>query len=159
MTAVRPIVASRLVPRAGITRSSTVRPLPQESAGPRLSLVRVARHRQDIGWRAVVLLCIVGTFAALVASVAIQGQRIALQEDADRIAAHMVEEQDRNRDLRIEVVQAESPQHVLEAARASGLVEPGPIAVVPAAIPGPVDPQGGTAPASASPGPKQAAAG
>lgn len=78
------------------------------------------------------VLCIVGTFAALVASVAIQSQRIALQDDADRVAARTAEAHDRNRELRIEVIQAEAPEHVLDVARAAGLVEPGPIAVVPA---------------------------
>jgi len=112
---------------------STARPLPQESAGPRLRLVRRGRtRRSDIGWRATVVVCIVGSFAALVASVAIQGQRIAVQEEADRVSAATAEAYDRNRDLRIEVVQAESPEHVLEVARAAGLVEPGPIGVVPA---------------------------
>lgn len=116
------------------TARSSARPLSQESAGPRLRPVaRGARH--EIGWRATVVLCVVGTFAALVASVAIQGQRIALQEEADRVAARTVDALDRNRDLRIDVIEAESPAHVLEVARSSGLVEPGPIAVVPAALP------------------------
>lgn len=127
MTAARPSRAA-----------STARPLPQESAGPRLRLVRRGRpRRRDIGWQATVALCIIGTFAALVGSVAIQGQRIAVQEEADRIAVRTAEAQDRNRDLRIQVIQAESPEHVLEVARSAGLVEPGPIGVIPAVtVPG-----------------------
>ena len=111
----------------------SARPLPQESAGPRLRLIRREGRRRDIGWRATVVLCIVGSFAALVASVAIQSQRIALQEEADVIASRTAAAHDRNRELRIAVVQAESPEHVLQVARDAGLVEPGPIAVVPAA--------------------------
>ena len=53
-----------------------------------------------------------GSFAALVASVAIQSQRIALQEEADRLVEQTAEARDHNRDLRISVIQAESPEHV-----------------------------------------------
>ncbi|UDY35971.1 hypothetical protein [Dermatobacter hominis] len=137
MTAVRsPRARDASVHAPGRARTrSTARPLPQESAGPRLRLIRRDgdRRRRDIGWRATVALCVVGSFAALVASVAIQSQRIALQEEADRVSARTAVAEDRNRELRIAVVQAESPEHVLEVARDAGLVEPGPIAVVPAA--------------------------
>lgn len=111
---------------------TTARPLPQESVGPRLRVLSGDRSgRSDIGWRAIVTICIVGTFAALVMSVAIQSQRIALQEEADKVAAATARAHDHNRDLRIEVIQAESPEHVLEGAGTAGLVEPGPIAVIP----------------------------
>lgn len=111
----------------------SVRPLPPESAGPRLRLIaRGTGRSREIGWRATVVFCVLGSFAALVASVAIQSQRIALQEEADRLVEQTAEARDHNRDLRIAVIQAESPEHVLEVARAQGLVEPGPIAVVPA---------------------------
>ncbi len=155
MTAVRSH-RSRDATAAGTSRQrsgSTARPLPQESAGPRLRIVGRRRGR-DIGWQATVVLCIVGSFAALVASVAIQSQRIALQDDADRVAARTAEAHDRNRELRIEVIQAEAPEHVLEVARAEGLVEPGPIAVVPAVTVPPTAPDGGgptTEPSSTEP--------
>lgn len=111
----------------------SARPLPQESAGPRLRhIARSTGRSREIGWRATVVFCVLGSFAALVASVAIQSQRIALQEEADRLVERTAEARDHNRDLRIAVIQAESPEHVLEVARAQGLVEPGPIAVVPA---------------------------
>jgi len=110
-----------------------------------------------MGWRATVVLCIIGTFAALVASVAIQGQRIALQEHADRIAARTAAAEDANRDLRIEVVGAESPEHVLDVARSAGLVEPGPIAVVPAAVPAAVSTVPAPDPAVPASGEHQAA--
>ncbi len=138
MTAVRSARArqsgSTAPPRA---RSRTsARPLPQESVGPRLRVLSGRRSgRRDIGWRAIVVICIVGTFAALVGSVAIQSQRIALQEEADKIAAATARAHDRNRDLRIEVIQAESPQNVLDGASTAGLVEPGPVAVVPSVTP------------------------
>ena len=111
----------------------SARPLPQESAGPRLRLIaRSTGRSREIGWRATVVFCVLGSFGALVGSVAIQSQRIALQEEADRLVERTAEARDHNRDLRIAVIQAESPEHVLEVARAQGLVEPGPIAVVPA---------------------------
>jgi hypothetical protein len=147
VTAVRSPRARDASPASGRARTSTARPLPQESAGPRLRLIRRdgTRRRRDIGWRATVALCIVGSFAALVASVAIQSQRIALQEAADSVATRTATAEDRNRELRIAVVQAESPEHVLEVARDAGLVEPGPIAVVPAATVPTTAPAGPTA--------------
>lgn len=97
----------------------------------RLWLVRPSAPR-ELGWRATVAVCVIGSFAALVASVAVQGQRISLQEEADRIAARTAVAKDRNRQLRIEIIQAESPGHVLDVARKAGMVDPGPIALIPA---------------------------
>ena len=132
MTAVR---APRTAPaRDGAPRRAprrvapTARPLPQESAGPRL---RVAL-RPETAWRTVLAVCVVAFFATLVLSVAIQGERITTQEQADRIEARMAAAQDRHRNLRVAVAQAESPSRILEAARGLGMVEPGPIAAVPA---------------------------
>jgi hypothetical protein len=164
VTAVRARSTSSHAPSRGRSRS-TARPTPGGAAGPRLRLVHPTGRRvgRDIGWRATVTLCVVGCFAALVASVAIQGQRIALQEEADRVAERTAAAEDRNRELRIAVVQAESPEHVLEVARAAGLVEPGPIAVVPAATvpttttptatepPGPIGDPGSGAPSTIQP--------
>lgn len=156
MTAVRSARArqsgSTAPPRA--RSRTTARPLPQESVGPRLRVLSGDRsgHR-DMGWRAIVTICIVGTFAALVVSVAIQSQRIALQEEADKVAAATARAHDRNRDLRIEVIQAESPAHVLEGAGTAGLVEPGPIAVIPSVTvaPEPTRPTPGSATKVAGP--------
>jgi hypothetical protein len=111
---------------------TTVRPLPQESAGPRLTLLRAAGAAPELGWRSLLMCCAIGFFATMVASVAIQGARIQTQEQADHIASRMQVEQDRHRDLRVAVAQAESPGHILDAARGLGMVEPGPIAAVPA---------------------------
>ena len=98
--------------------------------------------------------CAVGFFATLVVSVAIQGERIKTQERADLIAQRMEDAQVEHRDLRVQVAQAESPQEILEAARELGMVEPGPIAAVPAAeapLPTPVpDPVATTVPAPTS---------
>ena len=111
-------------------REPQARSLPQESTGPRL---RLAVDRRELGWRTVLVCCAVGFFATLVVSVAIQGERIKTQERADLIAHRMEEAQVEHRDLRVQAAQAESPQQILEAARELGMVEPGPIAAVPAA--------------------------
>lgn len=111
--------------------SAVARPVREHAA--RLRLVPPATRRSR-GWQATVLMCVVGFFAALVMSVAIQGQRIALQEQADRIAHRTAQARDRNRSLRIEVIQAESPEQVLGAARSAGLVDPGPVALIPAVV-------------------------
>jgi cell division protein FtsL len=79
-------------------------------------------------------------FAALVLAVAIQGERIRTQERYDAVRAELLRSDERNRDLRVAVAQAESPEVVLDAARDLGMVEPGPIVAVPAAPVGdPVD--------------------
>lgn len=98
----------------------------------RLRLVRPLPGR-ELGWTATIALCVIGLFGALVVSVAIQGQRIALQEEADRVTSRTAEARDRNRQLRIDLVQAESPERVLAGARSAGMVEPGPVAMIPAA--------------------------
>lgn len=125
----------------------SVRPLPQESAGPQL---RLATDQRELGWRTLLTCCAVVFFATLVASVAIQGERIRTQERADDVAARTEEAQVRNRSLRVEVAQAESPQRILEAARALGMAEPGPIAAVPAAETTPAPPTGSSPTTSTS---------
>jgi hypothetical protein len=134
MTAVRARSApARPAPaRAPRRVEPSVRSLPQESTGPRLRVAQ--RIAPELGWRTVLVCCAVGFFATLVASVAIQGERIQTQERADQIAARMEAAQERHRDLRVQVAEAESPGHVLDAARALGMVEPGPLAAVPAAV-------------------------
>lgn len=107
------------------TRSEGTRPAALRLVGPLTG--------RDLGWRTTVVVCVVGTLVALVVSVAIQGQRISLQEEADRIAVRTARAQDDNRALRIAVVEAESPGQVLDAAHRAGMIEPGPIAVIPAA--------------------------
>jgi hypothetical protein len=76
--------------------------------------------------------CGIAFFAALVVSVFIQGERIKTQERADKVAARTEQAQDRHRRLRVDVAEAESPVHILDAARGLGMVEPGPAAAVPA---------------------------
>jgi hypothetical protein len=130
----RPARPSRPAARDGAPRRAprrvapTARPLPQESAGPRL---RVA-VRPETAWRTLFVACVVAFFATLILSVAIQGERITAQDQADRIEARMAAAQERHRNLRVTVAQAESPSRILEAARGLGMVEPGPIAAVPA---------------------------
>lgn len=114
--------------------SRGVRERPARERSARLRLVLPAAPR-ELGWRATIAVCVVCSIGALGVSVAVQGQRISLQEDADRIASRTAVARDRNRQLRIEVIQAESPEHILDAARKAGMVEPGPIAVIPAAVP------------------------
>jgi cell division protein FtsL len=129
----RPAARDTAPRRAPRRVAPTARPLPQESAGPRL---RVA-VRPERAWRTMLVACGVLFFATLVLSVAIQGERIKAQEQADRIEARMAAATERHRDLRVAVAQAESPARILEAARSLGMVEPGPIAAVPAAVPTP----------------------
>lgn len=147
MTAVRTSSAASSPSRGGRSAGSAA---PRDRTR-RLHLVRSVTSR-ELGWRATIAVCVIGSFAALVVSVAIQAQRISLQEEADRIAAKTAVARDRSRQLRIEVIQAESPEQILGAARRAGMVDPGPIAMVPAATTGPAttDP---SAPSSVAPPP------
>jgi len=103
--------------------------LQQRLDGP--AQLRVAAG-PETGWRSIMVCCVVAFFLTLVLAVAIQGKLIRAQERSDRIASRTAVELEPQRDLRVSVAEAESPGRILEAARALGMVEPGPIAAVPA---------------------------
>jgi cell division protein FtsL len=75
-------------------------------------------------------------FLALLGTVGVQGERIRTQEAADALRRSLTEAEDHRRELQVAVAGAESPQQVLEVARAAGMVEPGPVVALPA---GPFD--------------------
>lgn len=87
------------------------------------------------GWLRTVVVAGGVVLLALTLAIAIQGERIRTQERYDTARAQLARAQERNRDLRVAVAQAESPEVVLESARAQGMIEPGPVVAVP---PGPL---------------------
>lgn len=74
--------------------------------------------------------------AALAVAVAIQGARISSQERYDALTERVERARETNRDLRVAVARAESPEVILDAARGLGMIEPGPVVPLPAGPPG-----------------------
>lgn len=83
-------------------------------------------------WARTVVFGAVVFFAALTVAVAIQGARISSQERYDHLTARVEGAREANRDLRVAVARAESPEVVLDAARQIGMIEPGPVVPLPA---------------------------
>ncbi len=135
--------------RSGAARPrSSARSLPQESTGPRLTVVAVPRT----GWRRVLAGAVALLLLVMAASLFVQGERISIQERSDLLATKIARADERGRELRVQVATAESPERILDQAAAMGMVEPGPAAAVPAADPS--APVGGSAPVPGeSPGP------
>lgn len=119
-TVVRPRHAER---DAAAKSRAAVRPLPQETAGPRL---RVFSTRRVTG-RAVLTVGFALFFLLLAGSVAIQAQRIEAQHRIDQLEERIVAAEERNRSLRADVAVAESPDTVMTSARELGMVDPGPV--------------------------------
>ena len=74
--------------------------------------------------------CVVGLFVALGLTVFVQGERIQAQRQADDLAASIERAQIQQRELRVDLAHAASPERVMSAARAAGMVDPGPVAAV-----------------------------
>lgn len=123
--------------RRGPARRSPARPLPQESAGPRLRVVPPPER----GWGPLVLFCVVAFLLTVAASVFVQGERIREQERSDQLNADIRRAEEQSRRLGVEVARAESPERILGEARSLGMVEPAPVAAVPAV---PLDAQADT---------------
>ncbi|MHB1140117.1 MAG: hypothetical protein ACYC2O_14260, partial [Microthrixaceae bacterium] len=114
------------------TRSrGVVRPLPQETAGPRLRVF----PRRVVSLRALVLVSGVLFFGVLFGAVAIQAQRIEGQRQIDRLDREISEQRDLNRSLRAAVAEQESPERIMAEARALDMVEPGPVVPLVAGVP------------------------
>lgn len=126
MTAVR----TRTRPASGPQRSRTaVRSLPQETIGPRLAV----HPRRLIGTRSAVLISVGVTFLIMAGLVAIQAQKIEAQHRIDQLDQRLVDAERRQRDLRVDLAIAESPERIMAEAAALGMVAPA--MVVPLAPP------------------------
>lgn len=102
---------------------AVARSLPQEETGPRLRL----HSRRRVSGRAVALWGAAFFFVVLAGSVAIQAQRIETQHRIDRVEAELQRADELNRRLRTDVAVAQSPERIIDAARALGMVDPGPV--------------------------------
>jgi len=96
--------------------------------------------------------CVVGLFAALGLTVYVQGERIQSQEQADMLASRIEQAQIQQRELRVDLAHAASPERVMEAARAAGMVDPGPVAAVASAPVVPSEPLSSVPPTPAGSG-------
>lgn len=134
MTAIRatPVRAPRAASRAvrPATRDASARRSSEDR--PTLRLVTPAAT----GWARTVAFGAVVFLAALAVAVAIQGARISSQERYDALTERVERARETNRDLRVAVARAESPEVILDAARGLGMIEPGPVVPLPAGPPG-----------------------
>lgn len=127
---------------------AAVRPLPQETTGPRLRV----HPRRRVSGRALLGVGAAMFFVLLAGSVTIQAQRIEAQHRIDRLDQRLIAADDQHRELRADVAIAESPQRIMGAAAELGMVEPGPVLPLvphvdaPPAAPSPtIDPPDGPA--------------
>ena len=117
-------------PRGRVKSSRTaVRSFPQESTGPRLAV----HPRRWAGTRSKLLAGVLGFFVILAVMVTIQAQRIEAQHRIDQLDQQLVAAERRQRDLRVDVAIAESPERIMAEAAALGMVAPA--MVVPLASP------------------------
>lgn len=100
----------------------------QEADRPRLRVVPPAER----GWGPLVLFCVIAFLVTMAAAVFVQGERIRSQERSDELTTLIDRAGEQARRLRVDVATAESPERILGAARAQGMVDPGPVAAVPA---------------------------
>ena len=122
MTAVRSRARPVRAPARGGVRASrtAVRSLPQETVGPRLAV----HTRRRVGTRTILITSVALFFVILAGSVAIQAQRIEAQHRIDQLDQQLVDAERRQRDLRVDVAVAESPERIMAEAAALGMVAP-----------------------------------
>ncbi|HEU5148924.1 MAG TPA: hypothetical protein VFU19_00415 [Iamia sp.] len=84
--------------------------------------LRVVPPRRPTG--AIVVASLVVVFGVLLATAALNTMLVSGQRDLDRIEAQIREGQQRNQSLRLEVAELESPERIVRAAEAQGMVVP-----------------------------------
>jgi cell division protein FtsL len=119
MAATRAALAS---PHRSSAALRVVRPAPAESDAPNRPDLRVVPPRRATG--SVVIAAVVLVFGVLLATAALNTMLVSGQRDLDRIEAEIREADQRNQALAVEVAQLESPERIVEAAEAQGMVVP-----------------------------------
>jgi hypothetical protein len=109
------------------TRSAAVVPAPRTrglpaAEAPTRAELRLVPPRRPTGAVAVVALVLV--FGVLLATAALNTLLVSGQRDLDRIEAEIREGEQRNQALRLRVAELESPERIVDAASAAGMVEP-----------------------------------
>lgn len=119
MAATRPALAAVPSPRSG----TAGRALRAVDAEPRTRPdLRVVPPRRATGPIVAVSLLLV--FGVLLATAALNTVLVSGQRDLDRIEAQIREGEQRNQALTLQVAELESPERIVAAAEAQGMVEP-----------------------------------
>ncbi|HEV7721462.1 MAG TPA: hypothetical protein VGO60_09265 [Iamia sp.] len=84
--------------------------------------LRVVPPRRPTG--AIVVASLVVVFGVLLATAALNTMLVSGQRDLDRIESEIQEGEQRNQALALQVAQMESPERIVDAAEAQGMVEP-----------------------------------
>ncbi|HEX7132718.1 MAG TPA: hypothetical protein VF228_09085 [Iamia sp.] len=93
-----------------------------EADAPTRPELRVVPPRRPTG--AIVVASLVLVFGVLLATAALNTMLVSGQRDLDRIEAEIREGEQRNQALELQVAELESPDRVVEAAEAQGMIEP-----------------------------------
>lgn len=118
MAATRSALATVTSPRSAAVRS--LRSV--EADAPARPDLRVVPPRRPTG--AIVVASLVLVFGVLLATAALNTMLVSGQRDLDRIESEIREGEQRNQALRLQVAEMESPDRIVEAAEAQGMVEP-----------------------------------
>lgn len=97
------------------------RPSRDDVRGTRPDL-RVVPPRRPTG--AVVVVALLVVFGVLLATAALNTVLVSGQRDLDRIEAEIREGEQRNQALRLRVAELESPERIVAAATAAGMIQP-----------------------------------
>ncbi len=107
------------------TRTALAAPAPRAVAPPAPAVrpdLRVVPPRRPTGAVAVVALLVV--FGVLLATAGLNTVLVSGQRDLDRLEAEIREGEQRNQALRLQVAELESPERIVAAATAAGMVQP-----------------------------------
>lgn len=119
MAATRPALAAVPSPRS----SAATRALRSVDAEARTRPdLRVVPPRRPTG--AIVAVSLVAVFAVLLATAALNTMLVSGQRDLDRIESQIRQGEQRNQALTLQVAELESPERIVAAAEAQGMVEP-----------------------------------
>src|SRR5688500_1192993 len=99
-----------------------VRPAPAESDAPTRPDLRVVPPRRATG--PIVIAAVGLVFGILLATAGLNTMLVSGQRDLDRTEAEIREGDQRNQALAVEVAQLESPERIVEAAEAQGMIVP-----------------------------------
>jgi cell division protein FtsL len=95
---------------------------------PDLQVVPAGRSRIGVGL--VVGLAVVALFASLLGLAVFHTMLVESQSELDALDAEIQAAEDRTEDLRVEITEAEAPEHILEEANRMGMVPAGDVVVL-----------------------------
>jgi cell division protein FtsL len=115
-------VASAPAPRRGTELA------PPVDERPDLQVVPAGRSRVGVG--AVVVLAVVALFASLLGLAAFHTMLVESQSELDALDAEIQTAEQRTDELRVEITEAEAPEHILREAERQGMLPAGDVVVL-----------------------------